>query len=588
MKELRDAGIALRNYNIGNHKTTCPQCSANRKPGNRRDPCLSVTIDSDGGAVWNCHNCQWADNVPGQRRERYDPPKREYKRPVEVKEKPRPDKMLEWFAKRKISPATVEHFGVYRTERYVGEKMEPCIAFPYRHNDELLNVKYRTADKRFIQEGGAERSLYNIDAVAGIWDSDDCHHTVIFVEGEMDVLALYEAGISYAVSLPDGAPKEATYREDDARFTALGHAEWLSDAEKIIIAVDNDGPGNALALELAHRFGKDRCWKVEWPNLNDCPCKDANEALIEHGAEVVRECIEGATPYPIDGLYSAGEYRMELLEIYRGNIQRPVSTGFSKLDEIYQVMPGAFNVVTGIPNHGKSNFVDQLAMNLAEKHGWKFAVFSPEHSSAMHLRRLTEKRARKPFDVGLMTKMTEADLHSAVDFIQDHFMFIESKDAVPDIEWLLSKARAACVRHGVRGVVFDPYNEISAVRSAGKREDEHIRDLISHCKRFCQSHNIAMWMVAHPAKMRRGDDGKYPMPSLYDISGASHWYNMVDAGIVVHRDFNAGTTKFSTAKIREQGVYGNLGDVDFRFNTSKRVYEEIETDAPSGGNNYQD
>jgi twinkle protein len=60
---LADNGISLKNISYGNHRTTCPQCSGTRKK--KSDQCLSVTIDDEGGAVWNCHHCGWVGNVVG-------------------------------------------------------------------------------------------------------------------------------------------------------------------------------------------------------------------------------------------------------------------------------------------------------------------------------------------------------------------------------------------------------------------------------------------------------------------------------------------------------------------------------------------
>lgn len=588
MEELRAAGISLRNYGIGDHKTKCPECKDKRKPKNKHDEPLSVTIEADGGAVWNCHNCGHSGGVAGDRWRRDNPPEPEYRRPV-AKAKPKaPDSTLAWFAKRKIGKATVEAFGIYRTERKYGDKKKPVIAFPYFKDEVLVNVKYRSADKQFQQEPKAERTLYNIESVKERWDVDletgvhpdgELIKTVIFVEGEMDVLALWECGIQNAVTLPDGAPQEAKYDAEDKRYRAIGAHEWLNDAEKVIIAVDTDSPGNALALELAHRFGKDRCWRVQWPDMNDSPTKDANEALIHHGEAAVIESINLATPYPIDGVYVVEDYAADVLDIYRGNVAQPISTGFPLLDTIYQVMPGTFCAVTGIPNHGKSSFMDQIAVNLARREAWRFAVFSPEQSVANHIRRLSEKIAAKPFDIGPTHRMTEDELRLAMEFLSKHFYFIESRDTVPNIDWILDKSRAACVRHGVKGIIIDPYNEIDATRTGGKREDEHIRDMISACKQFNRRHNTAMWMVAHPAKLRRQDNGEYPIPTMYDISGAAHWHNMTDAGLVIHRDFANEQTLVVTRKIREQGLYGTIGEAAFQFNVSTRVFEEAMAEA---------
>ena len=55
---------------------------------------------------------------------------------------------------------------------------------------------------------------------------------MIFVEGEMDVLSLHEVGYN-ATSLPNGAPKEAKYNENDARYKALENSPL--EAKKVII-----------------------------------------------------------------------------------------------------------------------------------------------------------------------------------------------------------------------------------------------------------------------------------------------------------------------------------------------------------------
>jgi hypothetical protein len=42
----------------------------------------------------------------------------------------------------------------------------------------------------------------------------------------------------------------------------------------------------------------------------------------------------------------------------------------------------------------------------------------------------------------------------------------------------------------------------------------------------------------------------------------------------VHRDFDDDSIKIITRKIREQGLYGNIGEVKFDYNNKKRIFEE--------------
>ena len=60
-----------------------------------------------------------------------------------------------------------------------------------------------------------------------------------------------------------------------------------------------------------------------------------------------------------------------------------------------QVVPGELTIVTGLPNSGKSEWLDALAVNLAEKHQWKFALCSLENTLVEHARKLMEKHIRE-------------------------------------------------------------------------------------------------------------------------------------------------------------------------------------------------
>ena len=174
--KLRDLGITLTRSG----KQTCPQCSHLRK--NKTDPCLSVTY-TDEAVLYKCHNCDWSGAV--YYRSKFEQTKKTYKRPDAPKVVKELAPIYKYFAKRKISQKTVDLYGVS-----FNDKKE--IVFPYYKYGELVNVKYRTnlgnGKKKFRQEKDTEKTLYGMDLVK---DTD----TLIWVEGEMDVLALAEQGI---------------------------------------------------------------------------------------------------------------------------------------------------------------------------------------------------------------------------------------------------------------------------------------------------------------------------------------------------------------------------------------------------------
>ena len=545
-KRPEEYGIRLRSQEHGSQKIKCPEC---QPPHNPRDNPLTVTINAEG-TVWFCHHCEWRGSYFEKGMTPFSLPKQTYTRPTKPIENST-DKMYKFFERRGISKTVVDKFKIFDEKGWFGFQY-------FNENSELENIKYRTADKGFKQTKGAKQILYNYDNIYK-------KKSIVFVEGEMDVLSCEMVGYD-ATTLPNGAPKEAKFNENDARFKALQNCPL--EATKIIIFTDTDSAGRALHKELLHRFGKDISWFVRLPE----GCKDANDVLMKHGDKKLKEILDNAEPYPVEGLYTANDYYGKLHDLYNGNYEKPLEIGIQGLDDIYKIMTGTFHTITGIPNHGKSLFLDQILITLAENHGWKFAIFSPEHSTEFHIRRMAQMYMKKSFDEGFANRMTEQELNTAIDFTHKHFYFIETRDHVPSIDHILSIAKSSIFKHGINGLVIDPFNEVSAKRSGNTREDEHIRDFISLCKRFSRIYEIVTWIVAHPTKLQKGTDGNYAPPSAYDISGAAHWHNMADAVLTVHRDFDTSTTNVITRKIREQDLYGKIGEATFQYNFDKHRF----------------
>ena len=98
-----------------------------------------------------------------------------------------------------------------------------------------------------MQVPGAEKILYGLDDVR---DSGE----IVVVEGEMDKLALEEAGVTNVVSVPDGAPrqvKEGTLPppEEDTKYLYLWNCRAILDqAVRIVLATDSDAPGQVGPL----------------------------------------------------------------------------------------------------------------------------------------------------------------------------------------------------------------------------------------------------------------------------------------------------------------------------------------------------
>lgn len=50
-----------------------------------------------------------------------------------------------------------------------------------------------------------------------------------------------------------------------------------------------------------------------------------------------------------------------------------------------QVVPGELTIITGVPNSGKSEWIDALMVNLADQFGWRFGLCSMEKKVGCNL-----------------------------------------------------------------------------------------------------------------------------------------------------------------------------------------------------------
>lgn len=428
------------------------------------------------------------------------------------------------------------------------------IVIPYFQGGKLVNRKHRTiaGEKRFSQDKDAVKCFWNVDAIA---DSTLAAEPLIITEGEFDALAAMQAGFSRVVSVPDGAPKEAIGADESgAKYSYVTDAlDALRAVPTVILATDSDGPGVALMNDLGLRVGRPKCRYVRYPE----GCKDLNDVLVKHGVEAVRACIERAEWLAVKGLY-----RMSDLPPLTD--AAPMRLGHSAVDKHIRIRRGDFQVVTGIPNMGKSTWVNEMACRLAYQHGAVTAFFSPEQRAQIdHRRALRQWFIGRPVDDWTVGERRKAD-----EWIDKHFVFLVADDDTDaTLDWVFDTAAAAAIRHNAAMISIDPWNELEHRRDPGQTLTEYTGAAIKEFKRFARRMNVHLCVTAHPMKLQRDKaSGKYPIPSLYDISDSAHWYNKPDLGVVVHRE--PQSTIIRVEKVRYAGINGLRGDIPVEFNSN--------------------
>jgi twinkle protein len=525
----------------GKKQGTCPLCSHTRKPKNQKAKCASYDWERGLGT---CHNCNTTFQLHTYKRK--GETVKVYERPKQEVIKPPDTKVVEWFKSRGISQKTLADLNVGEGSEYMPQtgKTENTIKFNYFIGGELINIKYRDGRKNFKLFKGAEKVFYNIDSIVGY---DSC----VIVEGEMDVLALHEAGITNAISVPNGA----TLNTNNLDYLD-NCIDYFEDKEKVILAVDSDEAGQALQAELIRRLGSEVCYIATFDD-----CKDANEYLQQHGKQKLAERISSSRPVPLENVTTFRDIEDEVTDFVRNGFKPGYQIGLENFDRIFSTYTGQFITVTGIPSSGKSDFVDQMVIGYNQNYGWKTAFASPENvPTYLHAHKLMRKVWQ-----GMPTA---ADIHSdrwnqVADHCNSNFFHIDMERYT--LESVLKKGAELVKRKGIKCLVIDPFNKVRDVDCKTEDVNRYTMEYLTKIEMFAKKFDVLVFVVAHPTKMYKDKDGKIEEPTMYNIKGGGEWYDASYHGLLVHRDYEAKTVKAKVLKVKFQNLGENGAEAHFKW-----------------------
>ncbi len=541
-------GIDISKVRSG--KGFCPKCHHERK--NRQDRELSVDVDK---GLFNCHHCGFSGTAVEYQR-------KEYVKPLPRLEK-LSEKSIKFFESRGISNNTLLRFNITEATEWMPQFEKECqtICFNYYIGEQLVNIKFRGPQKAFKLAKDAELIFYNLNAL-------EAEKTAVIVEGEIDCLSMHEAGIYNAVSVPNGASKGN--QKLDYLNNCWRHFDGL---ERIILAVDNDEAGLSLREELSRRLGKERCLLVDYPE----GCKDANDILLKHGKQALALLVENAIPYPLEGEATLDELYPIVQDYYLNGYPEGVKTGISTFDELLTFAPGQLTMVTGIPGSGKDEFINLVTTRISESHGWTWGIFGFEEPPEITVTKILEKKTgyafahRKNPD----NRMSVAQFENGIGFVDAHYKFIKTSDINATIDGIIEKAKELVMRYGINGIVVSPWNYIEQKKEYGQSETEYTGKCLIKLISFLAQYGVHCFLIAHPRKLNKNKETKkYDVPTLYDISGSAHFFNMTHNGISVYRDFENNVTDVYVQKVKWSWL-GKIGFASFHYDVLTRQYIPI-------------
>lgn len=445
--------------------------------------------------------------------------------------------------------------------------MHHCVAYVNYLNGQPVNAKYRSCDPstgRSTDEReitGMEKATaytklwsqdsptapcppYHIDCINPLKVSEATIPRLIITEGEKDVLTLNEAGYPYAVSVPNGASSDLS-----KSFEAF--EPWMDQVRDIVICGDTDLPGRTLVKHLIDYFGA-RCLLTELPG----DCKDISDVLVTYGIEIVREIIESARPQHTADIVTVSERANGILNVLHGEYDHGYDVGYGPLTDhvFHPTDQGGLIIETGMPNSGKTDFLNDLTCRLMAKTGRYVCYLSFEvPDKDKHIAHLVQLMLGKVNTVNY----TQEQLKPIVSFLNSHMVHLDLHEVSPTPDNII--ARADIVRRSLplKYLIIDPYLFMEVETNRYNTETQAIKAMLTQMQTWGRIHNIWVIIVAHPRSLKK-QNGKNELENIdmYTISGSANWANLADFIFSISRikRQDGNYTRLDMLKVRDQDL----------------------------------
>ena len=409
-----------------------------------------------------------------------------------------------------------------------------AISIPVYKRGELINIRYRyiEPDKKvkYTQEKGCEVWLYHEQGL----DTAKTKGGTLIVEGEFDLMSVWQAGIKNVVSPASGKESYGIW------------LELLDQIPKVYIAYDNDTPGRKAGMEMAERIGTDKSFELIYPE----GIKDANDYFKQFAIEDYKKLIKEARPYykytfsgVADIISQLREKKEELLKLK--------TVPFIEFEEDWLVM------LSGTSNIGKTSYALNIASELIDRKIPTLVLPYERGTKSVGKRFLQVRYKKTPGDFDYLNDEQWKELIE--DAVDSPIYF-----SVPKIEETKEVIRKAKRLFNTKVVIVDHLNYL--VRQSQQNENTETSRTLQEFKSLAQELGIIFIVVHHirkPAVMGVGNK----KPQMEDLKGSSSTYQDPEAVIMLSSP-DKGQVEIDIVKNK-----GSMGSKIFPFNYSSGVID---------------
>tara|TARA_R100000781_G_scaffold115021_1_gene88535 strand:- start:3478 stop:4428 length:951 start_codon:yes stop_codon:yes gene_type:complete len=285
----------------------------------------------------------------------------------------------------------------------------------------------------------------------------------------------------------------------------------------------------------------------------------------------------------------------KLFDYYEKGYPMGESSMIKGLDDNFRWRKGFLYCFSGYPQSGKSEIINYLSILRAYHYKDKIMMYSPETNTAELVLNLCQAYLGKNVNPLYGDTCKQDEMNKALEFISNHFAFLENNDEMPTINSLVDKFEDY-VEKGFNNFIIDPLNWVVESNAGESNMYQYLKLTLTILKQFAKNNDSIMTYIEHPKTPSLSRANIKPRANSYSLAGGTMHFNKTDCMVIMHRlDDNEVAEKikgkdlvdtlllnqekhikfveFETVKMKSQRLNGTLGSCFIQYDLKTGRYK---------------
>jgi len=301
--------------------------------------------------------------------------------------------------------------------------------------------------------------------------------------------------------------------------------------------------------------------------------------------KVENESSEKVEDADTEGMVDYSNFEERVLKVAREGNRVGAEISLKTFADIFRFRGSGILTITGIPGHGKTEWIDQCILDLARLYNQETLVAGYEQSPEEHVIKLVRRMSGK--DVTCKSYLSEKNLpefRKHLNFVTSKIKHIDTTKEGGDITNLLKIAARQIQKsrenndEGIRYLVIDPYNMLS-LKGSRLNGFEKVEEILRKITHFSHQMDVLVILVAHPVKIKKDEKTKqYEVPDFYSVKGSSAFFEMSFHGLVVYRmGYNSSDLVLvRVLKVKQSNLGKTMEEATFTYENNSGRYIPVD------------